>query len=283
MKIVSAPIRWAGSKRKLLTEMLTCFDRNKRIYVEPFLGSGIVLLNVVESGMYEEYYVNDINSDLIGLYTEIVNNFQIFFEKVKIIVDIYNNLDNIKQKEAMYYKMRAEYNEESTPDKVVIFWFIMKTCFNGIYRINKKGEYNVPFGKKENIMLSENELQRLTIMLENVHFFSLDFSAFIEELQAMHIVFEECFIYCDPPYVPETMSTKNQVLYTPNKFEHKNFVNILLNDEIAAASVMISMSRTEESSAIYANDFREINLTDVIRSVNPKKRLKSTELAYVNY
>ena len=67
-KVINAPIRWAGSKKKLLNEMLHAFEADKDVYIEPFLGSGIVLLNVLENQMYRKYYVNDINNNLILFY-----------------------------------------------------------------------------------------------------------------------------------------------------------------------------------------------------------------------
>ncbi|MCV38717.1 DNA adenine methylase, partial [Listeria monocytogenes] len=66
--VITAPIRWTGSKKKLLNEMLLTFDKEKSVYIEPFLGSGTVLLNVLSQNMYKKYYVNDINSNLINFY-----------------------------------------------------------------------------------------------------------------------------------------------------------------------------------------------------------------------
>lgn len=82
-KVYSSPLRWTGSKKKLLNEMLIMFDKNKRIYIEPFLGSGIVLINTIENNMFEEYYVNDVNESLINFYVCLKENLVLLCGEIK--------------------------------------------------------------------------------------------------------------------------------------------------------------------------------------------------------
>ena len=97
-KVINAPIRWAGSKKKLLNEMLHAFEADKDVYIEPFLGSGIVLLNVLENQMYRKYYVNDINDNLILFYNTLKNDSDRLIKRIEVLCREYNRLSNDEEK-----------------------------------------------------------------------------------------------------------------------------------------------------------------------------------------
>lgn len=285
-KVIAAPIRWAGSKKKLLNEMLFMFDGEKKTYVEPFLGSGIVLINVLNNNMYKDYYVNDNNENLINFYIELKDNAVVLLNRINKYVQKYNGYLTIEEKSTFYYECRMKYNDMNTEklEKAVLFWFLMKTGFNGVYRINSKEKFNVPFGKRERIVFDKNKMLSLSNMIKNVHFYSLDYSDFLfflKEKKKLH----EAFIYCDPPYIPETKSTENHVIYSKEKFNHNKFKldikNIIEQDN---ATVMISMSESKNSKKLYGDScFYEYIIADIMRKVNPKKRIESKEIVYTNY
>ena len=145
--VVSSPIRWAGSKKKLLNEMLEkTFIRNKDNYVECFLGSAVVLLNVLnnkEELGYNHFYVNDINSNIINFFVMLQTNPKYLISNIKKIVNNYNSL-NMEQKSELYYSVREKFNDSKSSDKKSIyFYFLMKTGFNGVYRENSKGNFQI--------------------------------------------------------------------------------------------------------------------------------------------
>ena len=108
-KVINAPIRWAGSKKKLLNEMLHAFEADKDVYIEPFLGSGIVLLNVLENQMYRKYYVNDINDNLILFYNTLKNDSDRLIKRIEVLCREYNRLSNDEEKWNYFYKKRDEF------------------------------------------------------------------------------------------------------------------------------------------------------------------------------
>lgn len=133
--------------------MLESFDDKKEIYIEPFLGSGIVLINVKNQHMYDEYFVNDVNPDVINFYKVVVNKLNKLIIEITKITKEFNDLNSVEEKENYYYRLRDKYNLHRNEDDIrdaTMFWCLMKLCFNGVYRINKSGKYNVPFGKKIN-------------------------------------------------------------------------------------------------------------------------------------
>lgn len=284
--VISSPIRWAGSKKILLNEMLEMFDQEKKNYIEPFLGSGIVLLNVLNNNIYNDYYVNDYNKDLIGFYIELQKKPKDLIDRIKKYVIDYNQFDKIEDKSEFYYECRLKYNNSMTEnkEKVVLFWFLMKTGYNGVYRINSKGKFNVPFGKKTKITLDEIKMLNLSYLIQNVHFYSMDYLEFLSILKKKGLL-NEAFIYCDPPYVPETKSTEKHVIYSNIMFNHEKFIldikKIIIEEDV---SVMISMSESRKSREIFNNkNLYKYDINDILRKVNPINKVKSKEIVFTNY
>ncbi len=283
-KVISSPFRWAGSKKKLLNEMLISFDSEKEIYIEPFLGSGIVLLNIINQKSYKRYYVNDINQNIIDFYKEIQMNLLDLIKELKIITHKYNEFSSLKEKERFFYNKRERFNGRniSKLEKSVLFWFLMKTCFNGVYRVNSHNEFNVPFGKKEKIVLDEDYFVKINELIQDVHFMCEPYEKFINQLNEF-VNYDDCFIYMDPPYLPETSSTINHILYTKNKFKHMEFIKYLNSIKKTKASIMISMSKSKYGDLLYGAGFHMNSLNEIIRTVNPHRIIKSKEIAYTNY
>lgn len=283
--VVNSPIRWAGSKKKILNEMLDFFDKTSNIYIEPFLGSGVVMINLInniDKFQFKEIYVNDINSNIINFYELLKNDYQYVEKNIKKIINIYNNFSNEKQKEEFFYNIRIKYNKLKNSSKVksIYFYFLMKSGYNGVYRENKKGEFNVPFGRKENINFDGEGLKKISKQLINVNFFNYDYVDFIEKLKEKKLL-DGAFIYFDPPYIPEEKSvSKKQELYTNKNFEHEEFVKYI--KKINNSRFLISMSESGKSNLIY-KDFHKYKVDEIIRTINPKKIIRSTEILYSNY
>ena len=197
-RVLNAPIRWTGSKRKLLNEMLDrAFIKKKKNYVECFLGSGVVLINVLNNNKYLKYsnfYVNDINSSLINFYILLRDNYEELSNYIEDIIREYNNLESNKKSD-YYYKKREEYNNiiKDNLYKAACFYFLTKTCFNGVYRENKNGKYNVPFGRYKHFRV-DTITQEHSNLLQNAQILHLDF----EEVFALAQPYD--FMFLDPPY-----------------------------------------------------------------------------------
>lgn len=285
-EVISSPIRWAGSKKKVLNEMLEYFDNSKSIYIEPFLGSAIVLINVLNNSnelQYKEFYVNDINPNIISFFKNLKSHSKRLIQELNYLSMMYNNLDECGQEE-YYYHIRSEFNcmENNDFNKCVYFYFLMKVGFNGVYRENKNGNFNVPFGRKSSFIVQEYELKNISTMLRKykVHFYNLDYNKFLQTLKKKDKL-KDSFLYCDPPYVPEDLSvSRKQELYTNTDFDHYLLVKSLKSID---TSVMISMSYSELADKIYGSVFNKKTIRELFRTINPKRLLCSKEIIFYNY
>ena len=155
-------LKWAGGKTQLLDEIVSDLPENikdiKR-YVEPFVGAGSVFFYFLENDYFEEYIINDINSKLINLYEVIRDNPEKLIEEIKKLKNIYLNLE-MEEREKLFYEIRNKFNslDCNKLQLATYFIFLNKTCFNGLYRENSKGEFNVPFGKYKNPSFFDEEL-----------------------------------------------------------------------------------------------------------------------------
>lgn len=282
-KVLNSPIRWAGSKKKVLVEMLNAFKPNRENYIECFLGSGVVLINVLKKNNtlnYKNFYVNDINPHIINFYKLLQNNPHHIIKQIGELVEVYNNYDTPK-KEEYYYELRMQFNEEKDLDnKSILFYFLMKTGFNGVYRENKAGKFNVPFGRKEKIVLNADYLMELSKLIQPVNFYNLDYKTFLNKMKEDGKI-DNSFMYFDPPYLPDdSLVSQKQELYTKDIFDHKLFVRTIT--ELKGKYVMISMSDSKQADEIYGK-FIKNNMKEILRTINPIKLFSSTEIAFTNY
>ena len=282
-KVLNSPIRWAGSKKKVLVEMLNAFKPNKENYIECFLGSGVVLINVLKKNNtlnYKNFYVNDINPHIINFYKLLQNNPHHIIKQIGELVEVYNNYD-MSKKEEYYYELRMQFNEEKDLDnKSILFYFLMKAGFNGVYRENKAGKFNVPFGRKEKIVVNDDYLMELSKLIQPVNFYNLDYKTFLNKMKEDGKI-DNSFMYFDPPYLPDdSLVSQKQELYTKDIFDHKLFVRTIT--ELKGKYVMISMSDSKQADEIYGK-FIKNNMKETLRTINPIKLFSSTEIAFTNY
>ena len=158
-------IKWVGGKGQLLPEInkLYPIELGKSInkYAEIFIGGGAVLFDILSKYRLDEVYISDKNLELINTYKSIRDNIDILIKSLKKMEEKYIPLDDENRK-VYYYEKRQEYNnlkiniEENNIEKASLFIFLNKTCFNGLYRVNKKGEFNVPMGAYKNPKICDN-------------------------------------------------------------------------------------------------------------------------------
>ena len=249
------------------------------------MGSGVVLLNVLNNSeelKYSKFYVNDINSNIINFYILLQKEPQTFLKMIKPLASKYNEL-TIEDKSTFFYEIRDKFNSsKDSTEKSIMFYFLMKTGFNGVYRENSKGEYNVPFGKKDKIVINDDYLLMISELIRNVEFYNMKFEDFLSFMKKKKVL-DDAFVYCDPPYLPDDLLVyQKQMLYTKDSFDHQ-----LLFDSINMFKidfVMISMAESKVADSIYnKNPLHKIDVMDIIRVVNPKKLFSSKEIAYINY
>ncbi len=263
-------IRWAGGKQNLVTILSEHLPKVKfGSYFEPFLGAGsLFFFNNIENS-----YLSDINPHLINGYVSIrdsaeeVNERLIFYKK--------------KVSREYYYKLRDKFNKKKdqfTIDQAAIFIFLVHTSFNGIYRVNKKGEYNVPFGKEKPAIPDRMHLLKTQNKLKG----SIITNCMYED--ALVNVKPNDFIYLDPPYPPLNETSFFQH-YSINKFpnqqqhELSEYAKTLAENDVF---VMISNAETPMIKKLYKNwNIKKVN---TFRFVNCKAERKSVcELIITNY
>lgn len=196
-------IKWVGGKRQLMNEIN---DRTPnldgRTYVEPFLGGGSVLLNMLQHHKVSDAIVNDFNKDLIATYVKVRDNVKDLVTELEDLQKEYLGLPSLEAKKEFYLTKRELFNivkhDALLTDQVpALFIFLNKTGFNGLYRLNLKGNYNAHFGNHENPpIVDESNLNNVSNLISNVTFKTGSY-----ELLEPYIP-GDSFIYCDPPYRP---------------------------------------------------------------------------------
>jgi len=176
-------LKWAGGKRWLVSKARELFPEKTNInhYIEPFLGSGAVFFHIQpDSG-----YLSDVNEDLINTYSVIRDNWEDLLELL-VKYDRKHNVD-------FYYSIRASRPREQIR-KAARFIYLNRTCWNGLYRVNKKGEFNVPKGTKTKVLLNEDDFSSVSNLLQLVDIRACDFETAIDRAE------ESDFVFIDPPY-----------------------------------------------------------------------------------
>lgn len=198
-------MKWAGGKTQLLKEITSAFPpqfiTNSFTYIEPFVGSGAVLFWVLQNAQnLEKVVINDINQKLINTYVVIKKNPEKLISVLSDFQEEFYSLSGSQEKKRKYYyDKRTKFNLGVT-DKVIqaaLFIFLNRTCFNGLYRTNKKGEFNVPMGSyKRPAICNKQNLLSVSEMLQRVTIISKDFESTLDYAG------KNTLFYFDPPYKP---------------------------------------------------------------------------------
>ena len=199
-------VKWAGGKGSLLNQLEKFYPselQNGKIdcYIEPFVGGGAVLIDILQNYKVKEVYAFDINLELINSYNVIKNNIDELIANLKLLEREYLCMEKENRKE-YFYQIRKKYNsyklakDEMSVQKAVEFIFLNRTCFNGLYRVNKKGDFNVPMGNYKNPTICDEEnLRGLSKLIKNVIFQYGDYRTSEKYIK------KNTFVYFDPPYI----------------------------------------------------------------------------------
>lgn len=258
MTIKAKPfLKWAGGKTQLLQYIEDKFPytKNDRFsYVEPFVGSGAVLFWVLNSfPNLKKVVINDINQDLVEAYKTIKNDVQELILVLKKYESEYHLFSEItEEKKQYYYNKRQEFNSRSS-DRVTqsaLLIFLNRTCFNGLYRVNKKNEFNVPIGSyKRPMICDESNLLAVSQKLQKVEIITGDFEATLSYAN------EKTIFYLDPPYKPlsETSSFNSyakEVFCDDEQLRLKRFC-----DDLNTLNAKWILSNSDVKGGDLASDF----------------------------
>ena len=270
-------VKWAGGKRQLITSLEGHLPKKFGTYFEPFLGGGALLFHLLNQSPNLKCNISDLNSDLILAYITIRDKVEQLVESLERHSGKYS-ADKIEY----YYSVR-----ESAPknqiEKVSRLLFLNKTCFNGLYRVNSKGQFNVPLGRYTNpsIVNKENLISVSKILQsKNIAIRCQDFEAILDEAK------KDDFVYFDPPYQPVS-KTANFTSYTKCEFTYddlKRLANVCQKLDKKDCKVLLSNSNTKEVKKLFSSKWKvvEVSANRAINS-NSKKRTGHTELLIKNY
>ncbi len=214
-------LKWAGGKSQLLDEITSHFPeyvyKQDFCLVEPFVGGGAVSFWALSNLSYlKKLIINDYNVDLINLYKVIRDDSKPFLAEVQKLQLIYDDLITLEEKKPVYYQMRELFNERSQSEIVqaALFVFLNKTGFNGLYRVNKNNQFNVPIGSyKKPKFVSNDHVLALSEKLQQVEILTGDFEQTLEFIPQNL----PCLFYIDPPYRPIS-DTASFTAYANNEF-----------------------------------------------------------------
>lgn len=288
-------LKWAGGKTQLINDIEKALPKNithsKFTYVEPFVGSGALLFWMLKKfPNIEKAVINDINEDLINVYRIIAAQPRELIEILATFQHEFHELtEKLEEQKTYYYKQRTLYNTRGT-DKVTqaaLFIFLNRTCFNGLYRVNRSNGFNVPMGRYKNPTICDKEnILAVSKVLQKVEILSGDYEATLNHAS------DNTFFYFDPPYKPlsDTSSFNSYAKDEFNDEEQIRLRNFCVKLDNLGHKWMLSNSdvrgKNEKDNFfddIYA-DFL-IKRVDAKRSINanPEKRGKLKELLIQNY
>lgn len=264
-------VKWVGGKRQLMFELLKNMPKDYNRYFEPFIGGGALFFELQPNNAY----ISDMNEELINLYQVVRDNVDELItdlQKHDISKEYFMEIRNIDRTE--------EYQNWSDIKKASRFIYLNRTCFNGMYRVNSKGEFNVPFGHYKNPrILDENNLINCSHLLQRTEIKQADFSEVLKKVK------KGDFVYFDPPYVPLS-ETSSFTSYTKDGFDiDMQFKLRDVCNELDSMGVkfLLSNSDTKLVNELYEN----YNIKKVFASrqinANADGRGKITEVLVRNY
>ena len=280
-QILSAPkpfVKWAGGKRQLMPILNENLPKIFGTYHEPFLGGGAFLFHILTKYNKQKCSLSDLNADLILSYTVIQTRVDDLIHSLKI------HEKNYRKDSTSYYYSIRESVPRSEIEKTSRLLFLNRTCFNGLYRVNRKGKFNVPLGKYTNPnIVNEENLRSVSAILQSskVSMQCQDFEAILGNTN------KGDFIYFDPPYQPVSQ-TANFTSYTDKDFTYDDLsrlAKLCMDLDAKGCKVLLSNSSSEQVIDMFSKKPWKINKIQATRSINSnsKKRTGHFELLIKNY
>ncbi len=287
-------LKWAGGKSQIIEDFKKSLPEfilnDKFTYIEPFVGSGAVLFWILNNfPNLEKAVINDINSDLINTYKVIASNPKELISILQVFESEYHQLyDQLESKKEYYYQKRSLYNtrKSNNTEQAALFVFLNRTCFNGLYRVNRKNEFNVPIGSYKKPMICDQEnILAVSKVLRKVEIICGDFE------KTLPYATTNTLFYCDPPYKPlsETSSFNS---YAKDEFDDQEQIRLrdfcVKLDDLGHTWILSNSDvKGKNANDNFFDDlYTDFNIQRIYarRSINanPEKRGKLTELLITN-
>lgn len=289
-------LKWAGGKGQLLSQLSEHLpDRIHRepfTYIEPFVGGGAMLFYMLQRfDNIKNVIINDVNEDLILAYRTIKSDVEKLICKLGEMEKEYLDIADQDERSKLFYEIRERYNQRigDSIERISQLLFLNKTCFNGLYRVNKKGLFNVPFGKYSNpTICNANVLRADSQLLQSakVEIFHGDYTQTLQYVDGL------TFFYLDPPYRPLD-ATSSFTAYAKGDFNDDDqrtladFCHQLADRGILWMESNADCSAKNPEDTFFEDLYRNYRIERVYASrsinANPSKRGKLTELLIKNY
>lgn len=274
-------LKWAGGKGQLIKEIEKYYpfeNSNITKYAEPFVGGGAVLFDILSKYNLEEIYISDINAELINTYVIIREHIEELISLLNKYQSEYIPLET-EERKSYYLTKRERFNDlkvngnkSENIEKAALMIFLNKTCFNGLYRVNKKGLFNVPMGAYKNpLVCDEKNLRAVSEKLQNVKIVCGDYK------KSDDFIDDNTFVYFDPPYRPLT-ETASFTAYTENLFDDEKQIELAnFVKRISDKGAMVVVSNSDPKNANEEDDF-----FDKIYAIHKIKRVEATRMINCN-
>jgi len=263
-------VKWAGGKRQLVNLLIKKIPKHFNRYIEPFVGGGALLFELLP----KRAIINDINEELINAYLVIRDN----------VHELIESLKKHKNSEEYYYKIRAVNPKKLSPvERASRFIYLNKTCYNGLYRENSKGEFNVPFGRYKNPKIFDPEnLIAISEYLNNA-----DIEIYNKDYKEVCLMAEKGdFVYLDPPYYPlsKTSSFTKYTKYDFRERDHIELAEVFRELDKKGCYVMLTNSNSEFIKRLYKDyNIEEIEANRFINCKKEGRKKQKVELLIKNF
>jgi len=283
-------VKWVGGKTQLIDQLEALlpadFDQWENVtYIEPFVGGGAMLFYMLQThSNIKSAVINDINPDLTTCYKVVKDSPTELVQALKDIQKEYYALNSEEARKQFYLLMRDEFNTKMLDDirNTTLFFFLNRTCFNGLYRVNKSGRFNVPFGKYETPTICDaNTIYADSELLQNVEILTGDYQ------QTLTHAKDNTLFYFDPPYRPlnSTSSFNDYTKEAFNDLAQKRLKEFC--DQVEKAGYKFMLSNSDCKDMFFDDLYLQYTIARVwaSRSVNanPNKRGKLQEILVRNY
>lgn len=261
------PLRWIGGKYRVSKQLIQFFPKNFKNYIEPMAGSAAMFFAVKP----ENAILADINADVINFYSVLAQNSDQFISK----------LLSLKASKKDYYNWRSVKPKDDF-ERAVRFAYLNRLCWNGVYRVNQDGDYNVPIGSRlPHTLWKKDHLEACSILLRKAKLFNNDFN------QTVELSNEGDFIYFDPPYPKGAKKGLGFNRYSSNPFgidDHKRLAALIKILSQQGVFILITIADDELLKSIYPSHFQMIKIeTSTLISCNGENRGRAYEYILRNY
>jgi DNA adenine methylase len=252
-----------GGKRQLLNELTARLPRGINRYHEPFLGGGALFFELAHRGVFSKAFLSDLNRDLIEVYQAVKSG----------VEPLIRALEEHRYSEREYYRLRDAAPAQNRPARAARLIYLNKTCYNGLYRVNSQGRFNVPFGRYKNPLICDAPNLRLcSAALAKAAIRRQPFETVLAAAEKGDL------IYFDPPYYPLS-KTANFAAYQKTGFgeaDHESLREVFLELHRRGCHVMLSNSHTPFTTALYRRlgagiRMEEVNATRAVNSDSSRR------------